>query len=1058
MEKFAFEISFITSMMRIMSYLIPKLCKAVNNEFMKVVHRFSNMVSAMIGISNSNPSVVLEAISFHESLLLHISIMNNAGQQTKAAKLIHTFLSYITLKILPLNKSNVRGNQHEVINHCKTSVECQTAIVNFIMMVARGNRKQLIERLFEDKLDCRLFVLLESVCSSRQNPQNLCTTATPTSGAKVSMCSKQLEIRICDTIKTLFRIHSDFTNLEGNQTSTLLRWIVMTRNLISVDFDIEKSLSTSHDSECEEWKEVLDKATRDFVRDAILICSPSGNTVRWQVKHFAISIFEDAIKSPEQSSDIIKFDLPTIRKATNKTLHPFCFLLYLKDFFAVACSVSTTTIDQGEIYSLQNAGLRLLSTLIEGYSETYDADDPSPEADEKIIENISSQIVPSIKHALSSCDRLDDEDFILAEGSRELFLTGCHCLLSAVRAGLVSDAFSLKRMLKSLIIAKDQVQACPYPKESSSFVLLHLKPKSFVDNRMSVLLPRIGKMSSLAKLCILADLKLIPQEAKDTIFNEIRHVQKELAIISSALALDSHRLLLSKESSNENEESRIKSGLTFPNLNDINETASNEMTQNWVSYCGLASILMREMLKDKDENSQDYQLMISWCEKLVVALLAGFHRSINCFDSSNAEETRSAEHSCTVCLMALQNIMEVQGQINGLFEYDDRNVVLQLVLKTVLYAWVVNKDDSEIKYNPKSNDATALTLAAKACEFVESAFETTSDCVDIGLVATLLSPLVEIQESDESYKFDDSMRSRINNSLVTCLEILNGKDLLDHNIVKALLDLCVKNIHYVHEDENAKAFSRLMRSCLVKDCVTEKQRTLYASHAAHSGNWAAWELICSCTNDVKVIIQSKELLESALNNYGDQHVHQSVLGAICNVLKVHDNWTPNVLGTVGYKVLDLFGAYGTSGTVSKQNRILACSTCLKLIMMSVQFLINQGNEIPPGAKSQFDTEVAKYLTVIFEKFVLVISYNGLPNQQNYSNAGSDGIFGRMCAQFFVFILRSCASSFKLCISQLEERSRMILESSVRADMSGYAAQSTAPTKKKLNIKSFVSAK
>lgn len=1058
MEKFAFEISFITSMMRIMSYLIPKLCKAANNEFMKVVHRFSNMVSAMIGISNNNPSVVLEAIAFHESLLLHISVMKTVGQQTKAANLIDVFLSSITSKVLPLSKSNVGCKEHELINHCKTSLECQTAIVTLITMIAKGNAKQLNERLFEDKLDCRLFVLLEFLCSSRQNPQYLCTTATPTAGAKFSMNSKQLENNICDTIRTLFRIHRDATKLEGNQSSTLLRWIVMLRNLTSVDFDIEKSLSTSHENECEEWKQVLDKTTRDFVRDAILICSSSGNTVRWQVKHFAISIFEDAMKSQERTSHTAKFDLPTIRKATNKNLHPCCFLLYVKDFFAVACSVATTTIDQGEIYSLQNSGLRLLSTLIEGYSETYDADDPSPEADEKIIENFSSQIVPSIKHALSSCDRLDDEDIVSAEGSRELFITGCHCLLSAVRAGLVSDAFSLKRMLKSLMIAKDEIEVCQYPKESSSYVLLHLKPKSFVDNRMSVLLPRIGKMSSLAKLCILADLKLIPTEAIDTIFNEIRPIQKELAIISAALALDSFRLLVSEETSNEEEESQIKSGLTFPNVNDINETARNEMIQNWVSFCGFASILIKEILKDEDENSQDYQLMITWCEKLVVVLLAGFHRSIKCLNSSSVEDIRTAEHSCTVCLMALQNIMEVQGQINCLFDNDERSVVLQLVLKTILYAWVESKDDGEVQYKPKSNDATAMTLAAKGCEFVESAFETASNCVDIGLVTTLLSPLVQIQESDESYTFDGSMRSRINNSLVTSLEILNGKDLLDHNIVKALLDLCVKNIHFVQEDENTQAFSRLMRSCLVKDCVTETQRILYASHAAHSGNWAAWELICSCTNDVKVVIQNKELLESALKNYSDQNAQQCVLGAICNVLKVHDNWTPNVLGTVGHKVLDLFCAYGTSGTVPKQNRILACSTCLKLIMMSVQFLINQGNETPPEARAQFDAEVAKYLTVIFEKFVLVISYNGLPNQQNHSNSGSDGIFGRMCAQFFVHILRSCASSFKLCISQLEERPRMILESSVRADMSGYAVQATAPTKKKLNIKSFVSAK
>mmetsp|Transcript_9651 Transcript_9651/g.14377 ORF Transcript_9651/g.14377 Transcript_9651/m.14377 type:complete len:125 (-) Transcript_9651:34-408(-) len=121
-------------------------------------------------------------------------------------------------------------------------------------------------------------------------------------------------------------------------------------------------------------------------------------------------------------------------------------------------------------------------------------------------------------------------------------------------------------------------------------------------------------------------------------------------------------------------------------------------------------------------------------------------------------------------------------------------------------------------------------------------------------------------------------------------------------------------------------------------------------------------------------------------------------------------------------------------------------------------MVSKAGAVLPEVKAQFDADLASYLSVIFETLVSVITYNGLPNQQNDSNAGADCLLGQMCSQFFVHVLRASPASFKLCVGNLNDTSRSVLESSVRAALSGYAVQPSAPTRKKLNIKTFVSSR
>eukprot|EP00957_Ditylum_brightwellii_P107277 8185659-Ditylum_brightwellii.AAC.1 len=95
-----------------------------------------------------------------------------------------------------------------------------------------------------------------------------------------------------------------------------------------------------------------------------------------------------------------------------------------------------------------------------------------------------------------------------------------------------------------------------------------------------------------------------------------------------------------------------------------------------------------------------------------------------------------------------------------------------------------------------------------------------------------------------------------------------------------------------------------------------------------------------------------------------------------------------------------------------------------------------------------------FLAVIFEVLMTIVRFNGLPNHPS-RNVGADDSLGRMSAQAIVHVARSAPVAFKSAMAHLSPEDRSTLEMSVRADMSGYAApKSTAPTKKKLNLKGF----
>ena len=103
--------------------------------------------------------------------------------------------------------------------------------------------------------------------------------------------------------------------------------------------------------------------------------------------------------------------------------------------------------------------------------------------------------------------------------------------------------------------------------------------------------------------------------------------------------------------------------------------------------------------------------------------------------------------------------------------------------------------------------------------------------------------------------------------------------------------------------------------------------------------------------------------------------------------------------------------------------------------------------------SKEEGKAASFILTLFEVLVESISFNGMPNHPA-GKVGGDESIGRMCAQVFVHVARSSPILFKSTVSMMSMESRAVLESAVRADMSGYAAPKLE-TKKKISLKGFV---
>jgi len=1020
-----------------MTYLVPRLY-LLRRDDGSAASRFSSMVTLMIKRSKFHASVVTESLVFFECLSAHQKLLSAkclsvAGTDNPSMSMFPIAFSILeaqriyTLKTIP----------NSMITGCEGSIFCLRAAIVSIRGLIRIPDGPMFDHLMNSGINSHLFALLERTLSSRQYfcSQSFRAVASPLNSETLMQDSELLSAEIRGALESI--LCSDIDR-SSNVANRLLHWLLLSKTIINGDVGIAGS------GDDESGNSAHEKALEMF---------QLAGSCRWQLRYEMAQLACVAIDSYEKLQSGSNSDGG--KDGHTSTALPSIIVPHVGALVGTACAISVATSDQSELFAYQKIGLKMLYSLIHNFSGFADPTD----ADSKLLDEYVSQIIPSVKHALSY-DIDEAEDSIDTEGARELFLSGCECLQLLAKDGLIPDLHALNRLMKTVLPSEDMLAFSAYPIDGGDDLsALQRKPTSFVDNRTSILLPRVASIWTIADIYMSGEMGLLQDTHFDTVKNELNSIADVLAINSAALAIDSCRIkeMNSKnggvDGGSEASPFELKSGLTFCNVEDVDTATKQAMEGSCATMACFGLILILKSLRNETEGSARFEDLMSWTGRLMDVILTEFYACMEDFESCTGDDTlpSSLSETCASCLLVLGKIVEESAQF---LSSEEIRHVLYCIFKTMKFPDITTQNEEDAlsltDENTKTDDVHVSTflpsiVMSQACAFVETVCRSDKK-EDVGmefLLSGVLAPLITLEDVDDEAFFKESSNAAILNSLIRSAQTLLDYGDENEQVVKALLNYALKMLGLVDESSDSElkdSFHELIRFCMSSDVVPDEERLLYIEKMAQGGNWDAWRL---CINDNPTAVSgSLGYIQEALSDHSNESRHISALSAIVNVTKSHTDLIPSVIGSVGPRVLELFQLYGVH-QLHGNGRTMACATCMKIVMFTFQYLSSQGADT---------SNEAAFLSVVFEVLVGIISYNGLPNEAK-ANPGSDPALGRMSAQFFVHVLRTSPSVFKECMGTLNDNVRSVLETSVRADMSGYTSR-TAPAKKKLNLQSF----
>ena len=1004
-ERASFEPALLSVLIKLMTYLLPRLA-LLHREDGSAASRFSSMVDLMLKKSKFHVSVVLESLIFFDCLSAHSKLLSSQYVSVTGSGNVQSSVLALTNGILDAQRIvNIKSKTEGIVSNCRGSTTCLRKVVTTMSTLVKDPSATTMTAT---TVISDLLGLLQSSMGSRYYLSSplFRGIASPLQAENEDTKSLTLELR-----KTIeFVILCDIENLSMD---CVVRWLLIFRAIFNGDYD--------------------DSDTPKVIHDIFQKTGPC----RWQLRCEVAKLSTIVLHSLE---NILR---DRNSESTQVALHQI--ISHAGSFVTTSCAICVATSDESELPAYQKQGLRMLQSLIRTFAGIPDPADKNS----NLLDDFVSQIVPSVKHALSY-DIEDAEDSIDMEGARELYLSGCECFQVLAKEGLITDLHALKRLLKTVLPSGNILAFSPYPMDGDADLHgLHVKPTSFIDNRTSVLLPRIGSLWTIAELYIAGEMGLLQSTHFEAIKNDLDSLEDVVAINSAALAIDACRLKeISRIANLEGSEAplyEMKSGLTFLHIQDVDIATKDAMAKSCASMACFALILILKLLQNESETSGKYADLMSWTGKLVDVILVEFYELFDIAECSSVSEA-TRFNIVAPCLLVLRSTLECSSD---LLPTEEIKQVLQCIFSVMKFTGLSTDDgEAEEKIEMKVDTEVMFPVEAisQACSFVEVICK--SEKADqVGrkfLLQRLLTPLLETEGIDPEIFTGHTSNSKVLISLLKSSRfLLEGSDLNGH-VVKPLLNYALENIvlaSFCDDVDARSSFHDLIKHCISTELVSDDDRLLCALQFARNGNWDTWKLCIN--NDLTGVANSMPYIKDALSDHSNESSHVGALTSIADMMKDCPNLVPTIFRSVGPHVLELFHLYGTH-QLQGNSRTVTCATSMKIVMFTFQHLSS-----PPSVDG---VKEASFLNVIFGVLVGIVTYNGLPNEPS-SNSASDPALGRMCAQFFVHVLRSSPAAFKQCMATVDANVRATLESAVRADMSGYANRA-APVKKKLNLKSF----
>uniref|UniRef100_A0A7S1Z2J4 Uncharacterized protein n=1 Tax=Ditylum brightwellii TaxID=49249 RepID=A0A7S1Z2J4_9STRA len=1101
-EKFAAEPAFLAVLLRLMTFLLPRLHLFMATD-PSIASRFSSMAATVMESCSFHPSVVFEGFVFFERLFAHRHLLSNDKLSVISTGDVATScMPFILTTLKPVQPELLADHGETEYTGCYGSLLCRRAAVLCLKMFGTSPCEEIPKKVTTSSLHAHLMTLLENTCGSRhfQHAAFYRMIFAPRAAERSACICQVLETEIISSIKVILHLDCMRKKSKRDDDRKLINWLLFARGLMVGNAGSQQNDTDEGADDDDDFTPMgVVEDAKSRARDDVLLVLGRVSPCRWQIKCQAAQLAGFVLSElgryhlQNGNKESAHFDLiaaralcaKRCRDANNIASSPYpssYVAFHINELISAACSTATATSDQAELPSLQNSGLRVLIYLIKFFANALDPDLAGDGT--SILEQFSAQIISSIKHALSSQDSSDGPGN--DNRTRLLFMSGCEALYSLIENNMVSDTVGLKRLLRLVLPTMDEIPFETYPssKDERKKSLKTIKTSDINDTR-SLPLYRVGKLQILADLWLSVDMSNRQDSAGSTLLKEMKPIEYAFASNCAAHAIDGACL---EAATNEHSGQLHASGITFANVVDIDRFTKMGLIQAWPVLAACSVCLLINFLGREETESERCDEINEWLKRVAPLLFAKLHDALKVanVDISIAQENNSflstdvsTFNIAAKCLHGMRAVMgQKKARINDtLYSEDEAEALIGAVTKNVILPSLGLCSDwgseVETQNNPeeKKSDVKSVApdidmeLVEQACGFIEdlcqSRFEQKSKLGGDALIQSILLPLTALKEGMVTFDDDKNAAAVIISSCIRSCRLLTNPschDMEHGNFVGAMLQLSLFVLSQDKMEEKVKIeASALLKDCLINMDIGTSEKCAIAQDLASGGKWEAWKIVCATIEDGSGIPSSLDSVREALEDLNSPHRHFSSLIAIRSVLQeaVAENafLIGCVMHGVGSSLIQLLRAYGSrelqGGEFDKQ-RLVVCADTMKIIMITIQHLTS------PGAASPAfdDSESSMFLAVIFEVLMTIVRFNGLPNHPS-RNVGADDSLGRMSAQAIVHVARSAPVAFKSAMAHLSPEDRSTLEMSVRADMSGYAApKSTAPTKKKLNLKGF----
>ncbi|KAL3930442.1 MAG: hypothetical protein SGARI_004480, partial [Bacillariaceae sp.] len=185
------------------------------------------------------------------------------------------------------------------------------------------------------------------------------------------------------------------------------------------------------------------------------------------------------------------------------------------------------------------------------------------------------------------------------------------------------------------------------------------------------------------------------------------------------------------------------------------------------------------------------------------------------------------------------------------------------------------------------------------------------------------------------------------------------------------------------------ASQELLKQCVAHESVTLAEHSAITVELAKARDWGTWS---SMVQEKEGSAAEKSLMEveKTLLNPSYPGEQLTALAAIRNLIQTSTIPSPlvgRIVSALGAETLSVFQSYGTltnSSSEVQSQRVAACADCMKISLAAYQQYSTDCSE----------EQVAQFLDVLFDTFIVILRFNGLPNHPAPQGALSDPSIGR----------------------------------------------------------------